>query len=48
MILGKVARGIGHSTEFQHIILPADGWTIEKSDPSVGRYAEKLCDRLWG
>ena len=36
----------GHSTEFQHSIPPADGWTIGKSDSGVGRYAEKLCDRL--
>ena len=37
-------REIVHAIEFQHIVPPADGWTIEKSDPSVGRYAEKLCD----
>ena len=45
-ILGKITRGFGHLTEFQHNISPEKGWTIEKSDPSVGRYAEKLCDRL--
>ena len=45
-VLGKVVRGFGHSTEFQHIVPPAKGWTIGKSDPSVGRYVEKLCNRL--
>ena len=45
-ILEKIARGFRHSTEFQHSIPPTDGWTIRESDPSVRRYAEKLCDRL--
>ena len=38
----KVARDFGHSTEFQHSVLPTNGWTIRESDPSVGRYAKKL------
>ena len=42
----KFARAFGYSTDFQHIVPPTDGWTIRKSDPSVGRYAKKLCDRL--
>ena len=45
-ILGKIARGLGHSTEFQYSVPPADGWTIIESDPDSGRYVKELCDRL--
>ena len=27
-ILGKIARGLGHSTEFQYNVPPTNGWTI--------------------
>ena len=37
-------KGFGHSIEFQHSVPPVDGWTIGKSDLSVGRYGERLCD----
>ena len=29
-ILGKIARGLGHSTEFQYSVPPTNGWTIER------------------
>ena len=45
-ILRKIARGLGHSTEFQYSVPPADGWTVRESDPDSGRYAKELCDRL--
>ena len=43
---GKIARGLGHSTEFQYSVPPVDGWTVRESDPDYGRYAKELCDRL--
>ena len=46
MILGKIARGLRHSTEFQYSVPPADRWTIRESDSDYGRYAKELCDRL--
>ena len=45
-ILGKIARGLGHSTEFQYRVPPEDGWTVRESDPDSGRYAKELCDLL--
>ena len=44
-ILGKIVRGLGHSTEFQYSVPPA-GWTIRESDPDFGRYVKELCDQL--
>ena len=44
-ILGKIARGFRHSTEFQHSVPPTDGWTIGKSNLDSRRHAKELCDR---
>ena len=43
-ILGKIARGFRHSTEFQHNVPPIDGWTITKSNSDFGKHAKELCD----
>ena len=45
-ILGKIARGLGHSIEFQYSVPPADRWTVRESDSDYGRYTKELCDRL--
>ena len=45
-ILGKITRGLGHSTEFQYNVPPADGWTIRESDLDYGRYVKELSNRL--
>ena len=44
-IFRKIARSLGHSTEFQYNVPPADEWTVKESDPDSGRYAKELCDR---
>ena len=43
-ILGKIARGIKHFTEFQHNVPPTDGWTIRNSNLDYGRHSKELCD----
>ena len=47
-ILGKIARGHGHSTEFQYSVPSVNGWTIRESDSDSGRHVKELCDRLRG
>ena len=42
----NLQEALGTQLNFSTAFHPADGWTIGKNDPSVGRYAEKLCDRL--
>ena len=43
---GEIARGLGHSIEFQYSVPPTDKWTVRESDSDYGRYAKELCDRL--
>ena len=43
---GKLQEGLGNRPNFEHSIPLSNGWTIGNSDPSIGRYAKKLCDRL--